>query len=68
MKKKFILPEKPFRYQDIQLLVFNFLGHVEKWLDLKGQVNFKNFSVTIWLKNISQLPGYNTHVNQHLKK
>ena len=49
------------------LKVFEFLsllfGHVAKWLNQKGKVNFKIYDVTTWLTN-----NCNTHIAQYLMK
>ena len=37
-------------------------AHVEKRLDQKDKVNFKNFDVKTWLTN-----KCNTHIHQYLK-
>ena len=46
--------------------IFKFLsshfGHVEKWLDWRGKVNFKTYDVTTWLTNIC-----NKQTAQYLK-
>ena len=48
MKNAFFHLKSSFHPKDIKLLSSLF-GHVAKWLDKKGKVNFKFDDVTVWL-------------------